>query len=145
MITYSFSEKSDLESIIALLKKTNLPYSDIRESPVNFIVVKEGSKIIGCIGIEMYDTEGLLRSFVVDEDIRKKGYGKELYNRLLVFGIQKGVKNLHLLTNTAKDYFLKAGFTVQNRIDAPETIKNSAEFKSICPASSTYMVLKNIL
>lgn len=144
MITYSNAGKTDLESIAGLLKKNDLPYSDIYESKVDFIVAKNDEQIVGCIGLEKYGTEGLLRSFAIDFNFRKKGYGKELYNRLLTYGVQNKVNTLHLLTTTAREYFINVGFNVQNRSNAPEIIQNSEEFKSLCPSSSTYMVLKDI-
>jgi amino-acid N-acetyltransferase len=144
MITYPFSDKNDIESIAQLLKKNDLPYSDIVESQVEFIVAKNDIKIIGCIGIEKYGAESLLRSFVVDSNYRKKGFGKELYNRLLLHGVQNEIKTLHLLTTSAKEYFIKVGFGIHDRNRAPEIIQNSTEFKSLCPSSSVYMVLKDI-
>ncbi len=144
MITYVFADKSDIETIAQLLKKNDLPFSDIYESQIDFIIAKNDYQIIGCIGLEKYGTEGLLRSFAVDVNFRKKGYGRELYNRLLAYGVQNEVKTLHLLTTTAKEYFINAGFSIQNRGNAPEIIQNSAEFKSLCPSSSVYMVLEDI-
>jgi amino-acid N-acetyltransferase len=121
-----------------------LPYSDIYESQVDFIVAKNDEQIVGCIGLEKYGTEGLLRSFAIELNFRKKGYGKELYNRLLTYGMQNKVNTLHLLTTTAREYFINVGFSVQNRSNAPEIIQNSREFKGLCPSSSIYMVLEDI-
>jgi amino-acid N-acetyltransferase len=144
MINYSLAQDKDLESITRLLKINNLPYSDIKESLVEFIVAKSNSEIIGCIGVEIYKPQGLLRSFAVDNSFRNKGIGKELYHRLLSYSIQSNVKTLHLLTNTARDYFSKTGFIVADRSKAPELIKNCKEFASLCPSSSVYMVLDDI-
>jgi amino-acid N-acetyltransferase len=144
MINYSLAQDNDLEAITSLLKINNLPYSDIQESPVEFIVAKSSNEIIGCIGVEIYKTDGLLRSFTVENNFRNKGIGKELYHRLLSYSAQSNVKTLHLLTNTAEEYFSAQGFIVANRSKAPELIKNSKEFASLCPASSFYMVLVDI-
>jgi len=144
MITYAFSSNNYQESIARLLKKNDLPFSDIVESQIDFIVVKNDQQMIGCIGIEKYGTEGLLRSFAVNPAYRKKGYGSELYNRLLKYAVQHEIKILHLLTTTAKEYFIQKGFSVQNRSFAPEIIQNTREFKSLCPSTSFYMVLENI-
>jgi amino-acid N-acetyltransferase len=144
MITYIFSDKNDLGNITLLLKESNLPYGDIEESDVHFIIANENNQIIGCIGLEKYETEGLLRSFAVDRHFQGKGLGYELFNRLLVYAVQNGIQTLHLLTTTAKDYFIKTGFHMGKRSNAPEVIQNSKEFKSICPSSSNYMVLEDI-
>jgi amino-acid N-acetyltransferase len=144
MISFTFPVRKDITSISQLLKRNDLPFSDIQEGQIDFIVAKNKKKIIGCIGIEKYGTDGLLRSFAIDSDFRKKGYGRELYSRLLNYGIQNGVVTIHLLTTTATDYFLDAGFIILDRSNAPEKIQNSMEFKSLCPSSAVYMVLENI-
>ena len=144
MITYEFANKTQLEIIAGLLKQSDLPSSDIEESQVDFIVAWDDSKIFGCIGLEKFGTEGLLRSFAVDNTYRKRGYGKELYNRLLAFAVQNEITTLHLLTDTAKEYFMKAGFSARNRSNAPEILQGTKEFASLCPSSSLYMVLENL-
>ena len=45
MIKYAFAGKTDLESISRLLKKSDLPFSDIRESQVKFIIAKDDKQI----------------------------------------------------------------------------------------------------
>ena len=141
MINYSSAQEKDQEKITRLLKINNLPYSDLQESGVEFIVAKDGDTVIGCIGLEKYGHEGLLRSFAVEPDLQNKGIGKELYTQLLRRAANSNLKTLHLLTDTAKDYFARTGFRQTDRSKAPETISNSREFTSLCPSSSTYMVL----
>lgn len=144
MISYKLAEREDIEPITHLLKINDLPFSDIIESAIEFIVAKNDKETVGCIGLEKHGTEGLLRSFAVDNDFRNNGIGKEMYNRLLSYATQHKIKTLHLLTNTAKDYFNKNGFMVADRSKAPELISKSQEFTSLCPISSVYMVLKDI-
>jgi len=144
MITYKFAEREELEHIIHLLKINDLPFSDIHQGAIEFIVAKNDKTTVGCIGLEKHGTDGLLRSFAVENDFRNKEIGKEMYNRLLSYATQKNIKTLHLLTNSAKDYFNKNGFMVASRSEAPELISKSQEFTSLCPASSVYMVLDDI-
>ena len=144
MITYSLAEAEDIEAIVRLLKTNDLPFSDIRESEIEFIVAKNDNQVVGCIGLEMHGYEGLLRSFAVDSNFRNKGIGREMYNRLLRFAFLNDINTLHLLTTTAKDYFSKTGFFVASRSKAPESISKSKEFAGLCPASSVYMVLEDI-
>jgi len=145
MTHYSIAQKIDTEAISRLLESSKLPFSDIRESQVKFIVAKENDKIVGCIGLEIYGTEGLLRSFAVENNYRNRGIGKDLYNSLLAYSTENHISTLHLLTNTAREYFSKVGFMVANRSKAPETISKSSEFGSLCPSSATYMVLEDVL
>ena len=141
-IEYSKANLTDLKAISKLLEISQLPFSDINVSPIEFIVAKNNEKVIGSIGIERYKTEGLLRSFVVDPAFQNKGIGKELYNRLLKYTTKQQITSLHLLTTTAKDYFKKTGFKLTDKKDAPIEIRKSTEFSILCPDSSTYMVLE---
>ena len=144
MINYSLAQAEDMERITRLLQVNNLPYSDIKESPVEFIVAKTGDDLIGCIGLEQYGREGLLRSFAVEPHLQNKGIGKELYTRLLHHASNNNIKTLHLLTDTARDYFAKMGFSHTDRNQAPDAISRSSEFAGLCPVSSTYMILDTI-
>lgn len=144
MIHYTLAQESDLEAITQLLKINNLPHSDLRESQVDFIVATDMDRIIGCIGVEKYGHEGLLRSFAVEPGQQNKGIGRQLYKQLLAHAANNQITRLHLLTNTAKDYFSKVGFGLANRQDAPENISKSREFAGLCPVSSTYMRLDAI-
>jgi N-acetylglutamate synthase-like GNAT family acetyltransferase len=50
-----------------------------------------------------------------------------------------GLTHLYLLTETAKDFFLKRGYHVVPRAAAPTALQTTAEFKSLCPASAICM------
>ncbi|MBS9463921.1 GNAT family N-acetyltransferase [Flagellimonas sp. 389] len=133
-------ESYDFEKVKNLLKKNGLPYVDLRSSKVTFLTSKSGSEIIGCIGIEKYGEDGLLRSFAVTEDSKNKGVGGKLFNKLIDKSKKDGIKRMHLLTTTADQYFLKKGFKISERIEAPKAIASSKEFSEICPSTSIYMV-----
>lgn len=144
MITYSLARETDLEPIMRLLKVISLPYSDLQQSPIEFIVAKNDGLLIGCIGLERYGSDALFRSFAVEPALQNRGIGKELFMQLLKYAGKNKVKHLHLLTNTARDYFSKIGFRVANRNEAPDPISTSSQFAILCPSSSTYMVLDSI-
>jgi amino-acid N-acetyltransferase len=144
-IQYRFADKNDIPTIVNLLRNNNLPAGDIDENRIDFLVaINSADKIIGCIGIEKYSEEALLRSFAVDEDYQKKNIGAELLGRLFKISGESGIKTLHLLTTTAETYFKAKGFITSDRNSAPLSIKQTTEFTSLCPASSVYMYNKNI-
>jgi amino-acid N-acetyltransferase len=144
MITYKLANAEEVEAITHLLEQNNLPASDIHESAIDLIVAKNNNKIIGCIGLEKKDDHGLLRSFAVESEFRNLGVGTELYYRILKHALQFNIKTIHLLTNTASEYFSKVGFVVTDKINAPYEITETIEFSSLCPVSSQYMVLTDI-
>ena len=139
-ITYRMANKTELPVIAALLTKNKLPASDISDIPVDFIIAAdENNKVIGSIAVERFATEGLLRSFAVDESYRNQKIGNHLFDRLITYCLQSGISNLHLLTTTAKNYFAARGFAVLQREEAPASIQATTEFSFLCPSSSTYM------
>jgi amino-acid N-acetyltransferase len=140
MITYSIAHKDDLPSIIELLSENTLPSIDVHHYIDNFIVSKSDGRIIGTIGIEKCGSEGLLRSLSVSSDFRNKNIGKRLYLKLLEHALENNIKRFHLLTTTAEAYFKRLDFEIKDRSEAPEVIKTTLEFSSLCPSSSTYMV-----
>lgn len=144
MISYNLAAETDREAIRQLLETNNLPYADLNQSPITFFVARNNGKILGCIGLEKYGNDGLLRSFAVDPEQQNKGIGKELYKNLLTYAVSNRIRTIHLLTNTARDYFGRIGYRLADRNLAPQQIAASTEFAGLCPASSTYMVLDTI-
>ena len=143
MIQFHAATTEDLEEIIELLAENVLPSSDVHKHINHFFIAKKGDKVIGSIGLEVYNNHGLLRSLAVSKEYRNLNIGKELYSTLLSYSRKNRINTLHLLTTTAETYFKKLDFTLTDRNLAPESIKKTAEFSELCPSSSTYMV-KNI-
>lgn len=72
-IIYKPATKNDESLIKSLLAKNNLPYGDIKaENIIDFIIAKYEDKIIGVIGLEIFDHVALLRSLCIEEEYRKK-------------------------------------------------------------------------
>jgi len=143
-IAYRLNTERDLEPIVSLLKKADLPVADITRSKIDFIVALDNNALAGVIGLEHYGTNGLLRSMAIDAVYRNNGIGAELLQRLLSYAKQLGINDLHLLTTTAEKYFASKGFVTSTRSYAPDVIQNTEEFSSICPSSSAYMILKDL-
>lgn len=51
----------------------------------------------------------------------------------------QGVKTLYLLTTTAVAFFVRLGYEVISRSEAPLAIAATGQFAALCPASSTFM------
>ena len=137
------ADSAALPEIASFLRKYNLPDTDLFESDIHFLTMRDHEdRLIGTIGLEKMGADGLLRSFAVSSDYRSKAIGTTLYEELLQYSKGIGINQLHLLTDTAEEYFKRKGFMLADRTGAPDGIRASAEFASICPASSAYMVLE---
>lgn len=125
----------------ALLKTQELPVSDITDEHLEhfFFVGADGSPT-GLVGLEIYGTDALLRSLVVDANARCKGLGSSLVEHAEQYASSKGVRSIYLLTTTAEAFFNRLGYERVDRSQAPPSIERTREFASLCPASSAFMV-----
>ena len=134
------ARKDDLKAIKSLLDNSSLPFVDIEEHLMNFIVLEVEENIIGTIGTELYEDTALLRSLAVDKEYQSKGYGQDLYNALISKIKKMNVKNIYLLTETAEGFFNKLGFQKAERESVPASIKQTNEFSTLCPEGAVCMV-----
>lgn len=129
---------AERQSAIAILQSHNLPTADIDEDKLLY-VLQRAEKIIGTAGLEIFDDCALLRSVSVLNDEKGKGYGRIINSEIENFAKESGINCMYLLTTTAKDFFDRQGYCVIKREDAPETIRQTGEFLSLCPASAILM------
>jgi amino-acid N-acetyltransferase len=99
----------------------------------------DGERAIGTAGLEIFEDCALLRSVSVIKEEQGKGFGKAINDGIEWYAKDSGINCLYLLTTTAKDFFEKQGYCVINREDSPGSIKQSAEFTSLCPSSAIVM------
>jgi len=119
----------DLEGVLALLAEVNLPAEGVAEHFSQFHVVREGGKIIGCVGQERYGDAALLRSLAVSPGEQRGGVGRALTARLLEDARARGVREIVLLTTTARDFFARHfGFEVARRNRFDEVFADSPEW-----------------
>jgi len=124
-----------------LLILCELPHEDIIPEHIpHFWVIKEKGEILGTVGLEILGHLALLRSLAVDPRFRKRGFASELTKKAEEYAASLKIEKLYLLTMTAEIFFRKRGYQKIERISAPSEIQGTAEFQSLCPASSVCMV-----
>ena len=123
-----------------LLENCGLPISDLDTGKFeNFLYVGAFDNPVGIIGLEFFTSVALLRSLAVSKNARGKGYGKALVSAAENYAKSKNIKELYLLTDTAETFFNKLDYYSIQRELAPESIKNTSEFSSICKESAVLM------
>lgn len=146
MITFCTATTSDLPDLLNLLQASRLPVVGVEENLNNFVLAVEmgqgGEMLVGCAGLEVHGSAGLLRSVAVDERYRSEGLGAKLTEGMLELAQQKDLTSVSLLTETAQHYFPKFGFVEVARNQLPQSLWESAEFKGACPDSAVAMILK---
>lgn len=140
VVEYKMASEEDVDSILILLKTNQLPISDLGQGHRMFFVAYASSKVIACVAIEDYKTDGILRSLAVDTDFQKQGIGQKLLTEAETWALNNGLKCLYLLTNTASDFFLKQNWQPIERANVPNEIAQSTEFVSICPSTAICMI-----
>lgn len=133
------ARKEDLDLIVKLLSDNDLPTVDVGESSVELFVGLINGEIVSTIGLERFTNIGLLRSLAVRDGYKNRKIGDKLVSQLFDVCVENRIKDLYLLTTTAEEYFIKYGFRKVDRTDVPELIKQTKEFKDICPLSAVVM------
>jgi arsenate reductase (thioredoxin) len=138
-ITIREAMTSDYNAVSQLLLSNKLPVQDIDKALPNFFVAVFNNELAGVIGLEKYDQYGLLRSMATDFSHRNQGIASKLIDALFQYASTIGLKEIYLLTETAKEFFVKKEFIHIQREEAPDAVKKSAEFSHLCPTSATVM------
>ncbi len=130
----------DAAEIAALLTACGLPSRDIAAHLPHFTVARDGGRLVGVIGLEVHGAIGLLRSLAVDEDRRGEGIALRLYAAELAVARRAGMERLFCLTTSAQRFFEMLGFRALPRDAVPEAIRDTEEYRTLCPATATCMV-----
>lgn len=131
---------ADLSAVLQLLNGAGLPTADLQSAhEFQSWMLEEKGSILGVIGLERFGGAALLRSLAVAPEHRKRGIGRELVAHLELEAKSEGIKQLVLLTETAEAFFRGLGYAVTDRSLVSDAVKQSVEFRSLCPVSAICM------
>ena len=134
----------DWSDIRELLVESGLPVADLDpDNLARFLVAEDGDELVGLIGLQVLGRTGLLRSLVVATQARKAGLGGKLVGALESAAQAAGITELWLLTIDADGFFARQGFDIVDRHTAPEKIRQTQEFSTLCPGSA-YLMTKRL-
>lgn len=124
--------------IFLLLQENRLPVEDLDNSKPLFALIRD-KEILAAGGLEEFGDCALLRSVVVPDAHKGKGFGKAITSCLEIYASLKNIASLFLLTTTAKDFFQNNGYRLADRDDLPTAVKTSSEFTTMCPSTAFVM------
>ena len=131
---------ADFDAAVELLSQARLPVEDLSAEAIDgFLVASIDDTVAGLIGLQQFDEVGLLRSLVVGNDYRRAGLGRVLVAALESQANSDGVRELWLLTIDADAWFAELGYMTQSREHAPDAIRQTVEFSSLCPGDAVLM------
>ncbi len=131
----------DLPAVLALLTEAALPREGVGGELADFVVARLGGRVVGVVGMERYGRSALFRSLVVAHGQRRQGLGRALTERLLEAARARGVTRVFVLTETAAPFAAALGFSRIARDEADPAVRESAEFRALCPQSAACMRL----
>lgn len=129
-----------LAGAIRLLESAGLPVADVTAYHMtHFFCVGSLTAPRGMVGVELHGSDALLRSLVVVPELRSTGLGTTLVEHVERHARAQGARTLYLLTTTAEGFFRSRGYVATPRDSAPSSIRSTAEFAGLCPASSAFL------
>jgi amino-acid N-acetyltransferase len=144
MIRFRDATGADWPHVCSLLSAAALPTEDLgAASLADFLVAEDDGtpqpQMCGFIGLEKLSGLGLVRSLVVGETFRGRGIASDLLGQVERRARTMGITELWLLTIDADGFFAARGFAVEQREGAPDAIRNTEEFRSLCPGDAVLM------
>ncbi|TXH69608.1 MAG: GNAT family N-acetyltransferase [Thiothrix sp.] len=127
-------------SIAVLLETHHLPSQDLAQANDSYFWGLGSPEYYAAIGLERYGSEGLLRSLVVDVAKRGQGLGRELVAWVEQYAQDEGIKQLYLLTTTAKPFFETLGYQSITRAQLPTSIQSTSQVQGVCPTSADILM-----
>ncbi|HTP28085.1 MAG TPA: arsenic resistance N-acetyltransferase ArsN2 [Anaeromyxobacteraceae bacterium] len=128
-----------LAFIRSLLDSLKLPSQDVGAPNQSFLIARDAHDLVGCVGLEEYGSVALLRSLAVALPWQGRGVGRALHDAALGVARGRGIREVFLLTTSAKAFFAHAGYGMAGRDTVPAPIQSSPEFRALCPASAVCM------
>ncbi|WP_298612066.1 arsenic resistance N-acetyltransferase ArsN2 [uncultured Thiothrix sp.] len=127
----------ELENLLDLCQ---LPSDDIYAAHVQFFGIRRANRLVAVVGLESYESVGLLRSLAVLPDYRSLGIAQRLVSFIEEQAVEQGLKQLYLLTMTARNFFQALNYRLIERALAPLEIQTTAQFNGLCPATAVLLV-----
>ena len=125
----------DLPEVLALLKLVDLPVEGVKEHFQDFFIMRSDKLVVGCVGIEIYENTGLLRSLAIHPSFQGKGLGQQMVRKIEEYSVEKRLDPIYLLTDSAEKFFLNLNFRIIPREETDSKVKESVEFTTLCPSS----------
>ena len=131
----------DTEALVALLESVGEEPYDVDPDFTRFFIIrdKKKTKIIGCVGLELFTGTALLRLFAVDPEYEKTKIGMELVKRLLDEAVSAGSETVYVCEATAPDFFWDNDFMGIDLDDVPDEIRESKLFIKDCPNVAAFV------
>jgi amino-acid N-acetyltransferase len=140
-VKIDFAAYEDWPKIKALLREAGLPHEDIKTPQLkHFLLIRDGERVSGVAGLELYGSAALLRFLAVAPDYRRFGFASNLLAKIEEYAKARGAEALYLLAETAGGFFEKRGYRKIDWEVVPAVIRETPEFGGLCPSRAECLV-----
>jgi N-acetylglutamate synthase-like GNAT family acetyltransferase len=137
------AQRADMDGVRAVLEMVKLADEPARDDQFqSFFVLRNEKGIVGCVSLQVYGDDAVLRALAVDPEFRGAGYGWMLADMAVGQARWRGVRRIYLLTESASDFFAaKFGFRVVDRSTLAKQVAASETFAAHAGSSRVAMRL----
>jgi arsenate reductase (thioredoxin) len=130
---------ASIAEVRSLLEGCGLPTDDLNPKRVEFLAVRRSGAIAGCVGIELYGSQALIRSLAVGGVHRGRGIGGALLQAALARAIAAGATEVFGVTIGAADYLVRFGFEPIDRAGLVSGVAQSSQLQGACPTDAVVL------
>ncbi|RDK11441.1 GNAT family N-acetyltransferase [Cupriavidus lacunae] len=123
-----YATEKDWPEVEALLSASSLALDGMHEHLTQFLVVRDKAGLLGCAGIERYETTCVLLALAVVQRARSAGLGELLIAAIVADLRLQGVESIVLQTRSASGYFARLGFTQIDISELPQSVRPAQAF-----------------
>ena len=129
------TEKPKLE---AMLRELDLKWQSVVGDPEDFFVLNTEKGFAGCVCLEVFGKDAVLRSLAVNKESRGIGYGWMLADRAIDRARRRGVRRVYIATDSATDFFAtKLGFRVVDQSTIGDRVLEAKVFRDRSASETT--------
>jgi len=128
-------ELSEIERLLESAALTRDGLAECTRAGDVLVARADDGCLMGCVALELFGSDALVRSLAVTAGGRGHGLGSALLSRALDHARAAGVHEAWLLTETAAPYFAARGWQPADRAAAPVLVAGSVEFTGACPVT----------
>jgi UDP-N-acetylmuramate: L-alanyl-gamma-D-glutamyl-meso-diaminopimelate ligase len=123
------AHREDMAAVREVLASTELEEPVRDDQSGSFFVLRNEDGVVGCVSLEVFGDDAILRALAVNPKFRGAGYGWMLADTAVNQARWRGVRRIYLLTDTASDFFAaKFGFRIVDRSTLSRQVAASEVF-----------------
>jgi amino-acid N-acetyltransferase len=132
------------DGLRAALTKAGLPAEDVNDPRLHFWRFETYEDVpVGFGGLEVHDSDAVLRSIVTLPPLRQLGMGGAIVAKLEDEARAHKCRAIYLVTTSEEDFFAEHGYSPCKRGDVPAAVRASGEFAAL-PASASVVMVKRL-